>query len=195
LSLPSIPLADLDLALARGVRACAVLLTVVPVAIVLTTVWPDENAFALLLVIVVEADVLSTIIPREGSLAMHLIVFPFAFVHAFVSPFIFSEAMDVVLAERPIITRVIRPAEPALAVLLTVLVSPNVSGTVWPVLVPGPVLLIFDPHALVMCTVSVVINSIAVSLVVLPFSYVNISIRVDKATFTVCFVLFEVTFV
>ena len=86
-ALSILPEAKFDFVVTRdNVRSQAVLLALVPVALVAPLVRPCVNAEAVLLVIFVLATVLSPVIPNVDSHALHIIVQPLALVFASIKP-------------------------------------------------------------------------------------------------------------
>ena len=86
-ALAILPEPEFDFVVARDdVRAEAVLLALVPVALVAPLVRPCVDAEAVLLVILVLAAVLSPIVPNVDAHALHIIVQPLALILAPVEP-------------------------------------------------------------------------------------------------------------
>ena len=82
-----LPEAEFDFVVTRDdVRSQAVLLALVPVALVAPLVRPCVNAEAVLLVIFVLATVLSPVVPNVDAHALHIIVQPLALIFAPVKP-------------------------------------------------------------------------------------------------------------
>lgn len=81
-ALALVPLTILDFSLARVIGTEAVLFSISPAAIVLSTIGPGKHAVSFLLVIDVLTVVLSAVRPSENSCAIHLIILPLAIVLA-----------------------------------------------------------------------------------------------------------------
>ena len=99
------------------VDAFSVLLSLVPLALIATTVGPRECSVAVLLVIFVLAHVLSAVTPREDAATLHPVVDPVTLVYSAVCPDVFAHTMNIVLIEIAIVRTLITPNELALSVL------------------------------------------------------------------------------
>lgn len=75
------------------------LFAVQPLAIVLTSVWPCENATTFFLVISVFAFVPSAVVPGKDASTMHLIKLPLPVKRAAIGPFVNAVSVDVVVDE------------------------------------------------------------------------------------------------
>jgi hypothetical protein len=75
------------------------LFAVKPLAIVLTSVWPCENAMTFFLVVNVFTFVSSTVVPSKDSSAMHFIKLPLPVKRAAIGPFINAVSVNVVVDE------------------------------------------------------------------------------------------------
>ena len=82
------PLSFLGLARGGRVNADAVLLAVLPLSLILTTIWPMERSLTFLLVINVVALVFTTVRPFEYSMALHFVILPQAFVLSSIGPIV-----------------------------------------------------------------------------------------------------------
>lgn len=110
---------------------------------------------------------------------MHLVIVPLAVVLSSIRPSVNALTVDVVVDEVTSICRAVSPEELTVAVLLPVFILTFVACIVWPNLLTLTVLFVFKPPALVASTISVVVNSIAMCLIILPISVVNIAISVN----------------
>lgn len=82
-----------------------------------------------------------------------------------------------------------------MAVLLAILVLTFVASIIRPDFFAFTVLFVLEPPAFVSRTISVIVDSVAVGLIVLPVSIIDVSVSMNKAASTVCFIVFPVTFV
>ena len=74
------PLALLNDALLVGEESKAVLLAILPLAIVLSTIFPDQYAVAFLSIVGEFAFIRASIVPPEDSLSMHFVTEPLALI-------------------------------------------------------------------------------------------------------------------
>lgn len=133
--------------LGAGVLPGAVLLPVEPLARIAAAIWPLDDSIAMLLVIPVLSLVdLPAVWPLEDALAVHLVVFPFAHVVAPISPSIGANALDVVISELTLVSRVVGPSESTLfSVLVACDVGSLIARAIRPRLHSHSMLLICDP--------------------------------------------------
>ena len=79
------------------VCALAVLLSVLPPALILLAIIPGVDAVAMLAIILVVALVLTAILPGVYALSVHIVVFPLAIIFATIGPDVDASAIDLVL--------------------------------------------------------------------------------------------------
>jgi hypothetical protein len=84
---------------------------------------------------------------------LHFVVVPLAVINSTVLPNIFSLTVDVVLMEISFVGAVIAPDEDSFPSLLSVLVVALINGSILPLLLPIPILLIIFPVPIILCTV------------------------------------------
>ena len=168
------------------VDASTVLFTLIPLALVASSVGPCEGAVAVFLIILVFAYVLSPVAPREHALALHSVVDPIALEDTAVGPNILADSVDVVLLEIAVVGTLVAPDELSSAVLHSFDVFSGVLGTIWPLLDSFPMLLVVEPLALVPAAIIVGVNSEAIGLVLVPGPLINITLRVDQASVPTC---------
>lgn len=170
---PLLPFFDVD--------TSSVLFSLVPLALVASSVGPCEGAVAMFLIILVFANVLAPVAPREHALALHSVIDPISLEHSAVSPNVFADAVDVVLLEIAVVGTLVTPDELSSAVLHAFDVFAGVLGTIGPLFDSLSMLLVVEPLALVPAAIIVGVNSEAIGLVLMPRALVHIAFRVDQA--------------
>ena len=175
-----LPNTQSHLSIGRCVLAVAMLLAILPVALVLAAIWPEEHPVALLFVIAVLAFVLSAVGPGEHAASVHFVVEPGADEHAAVGPVVLALTLDVVVLEVTVVCASVSPGESALAVLLAMHVDAIVFGTVGPCFNTLSVLLVVMPVTLVLSPVEMAVSSVAVGLVIEPHAVIDIAVSVNE---------------
>ena len=162
------------------VEAKAILLSVFPRSIILSTVLPREHPMALLSVVDKIAFVSASIIPPEDSFPMHFVSVPLTLVVATVGPCVLSMALDVIVLELSDVASSVLPVELAVSMLGTVDVRPFIACFIRPRLHTMTVLLVFLPIALVNGPIVMHVLSMSVGLVVQPLALINVAVRMDQ---------------
>jgi hypothetical protein len=98
-ALSILPLSNFGLFFTGNVRSFAVLFSILPLSVVLSTIGPFENSVALFLIVNVFSFVSTSIGPLKDSISVHLVQVPFSCVLTTVSPCVNSVAVDVVVYE------------------------------------------------------------------------------------------------
>jgi hypothetical protein len=122
-------------------------------------------------------------------------LFPLPDVIAAVVPNVDALAFTIVVNEIASVVRSVSPVKFSDAVLHSVLVHSLVAGVVRPTFLTATVLLIFAPVAYILCTICVIVNTVAVSLIVLPVAIVNIAVSVNQAASTVCLIVLPISII
>ena len=94
------------------------LLSILPEAVIFTTIRPEEDTLAFFLIIDVFSFIASVIRPLENTSALHLIILPFAFVDTSIAPLVLACTFDVVFDELTVVGAAVGPSELTVAVLL-----------------------------------------------------------------------------
>jgi hypothetical protein len=115
---------------------------------------------------------------------MHVVIFPLTGVSSTVLPFVDSLTFDAVLEPVTVVTRAILPNVEATTMLLSFMIATLIFRVVGPDLLAFAVLQIVLPLALVAGTVLMYIDTPAVSLVIEPFAFKDITIDVPEFTVT-----------
>lgn len=157
------------------------LLTIFPLPIVATSIWPSKHAMSLFLIFNIVSLVLSSVGPCKQARSMHLVDDPCALVQPSIGPRVGTKPVDIILFEFTVVCASICPVEIAVSLLLSVIISPLVAGVVRPDFFALPMLFIFEPVTFVPGSIRMLVSTLSVRFVVLPLPVVNISIGMDQS--------------
>lgn len=167
----SFPSAFPHITVRENVYPLFVLLAICPVANISSAIGPHIDTEAILLVVSVLAVVHSAVKPLVGALSVHHVVLPVAAVSSAVRPHVNTIAVDGVVEPVSNVLVAVRPCVHTAAFFFGV----NIVTVVFTAIEPGflalSVLFIVEPEACVLGPVGVSVDTIAVSLVILPFTY------------------------
>jgi hypothetical protein len=107
---------------------------------------------------------------------VHFVAFPIAHVFTTVAPRVGSFTVDVIVVELAHIAGLILPPKHAEAFFLSSNVLALIDSTIGPSLGSLPVLLIFEPIALVSRAIHVHVHTFALGFVIEPLSFVDVTI-------------------
>lgn len=175
------------------IRAQAVLLTLVPVALVLAPVCPDVNAKAVLLVVEVLTLINPAVSPVVQAEPFHVVIVPLAFVASTVGPLVNAQAANFVFDPITKVHASIAPLVSAKSVFAPVLVISLILTFVSPLFNAVPVLQIVLPTARVLRSIHVVVSTYSVRFVMCPVSFVVVAISVHEFSLSMSFVIFPHT--
>ena len=171
------------------------LLSIFPVALVGSTVWPYKLSIAVFLIVSVLSNIFAAITPCEGTLSVHFVVLPVAFVLSAVAPHVHSLSMNVVVEEFSNKHGRVSPFESPCAVLLTVLVVAFVAGPIRPGFNTIAILFVLQPFSSVLRTIDVDVGTTPVGLVVEPLAFIDITICMDQPSLVVGHIVAPVSLV
>ena len=136
------PFAVFLFALGVHVDSAPVLLSLVPGADVLSSIWPLESPLTLLHVVDVLADIAPSIGPGKGAVAFHFVVAPLSGEDSAVGPLIDPRSVDVVVIKLSCVGAVVSPCEFSFTMLLALEVLALIRGAIGPPLNTEAVLLV-----------------------------------------------------
>lgn len=114
-------------------HAFAVLVSVLPLAVVLSAIWPNENSMTVLFIIHIVSLINSAILPCELTLTMHFIALPGTFILSTVLlPVIPAEALYQIILKLSFICRSICKQQITFTVFLVIAVGALILGTISP---------------------------------------------------------------
>ena len=145
-TLAIIPLTTLDLAISFFVDSDAVLATLKPTSVILTTVrpivnnvrlkskiyLPSKDTVSFTFVTDISTSVFSTIFPSEVAHAMLLIVLPLSVIFTAVDPLVDTMALHLIIDEVTLKSTAVRPDKSTASMFLTSLVVSFEDGAVGP---------------------------------------------------------------
>ena len=175
------------------IRAQAVLLALVPVALVLTSVSPHVNAEAVLLVVEVLTLINPAVSPVVQAKPFHVVIVPFAFVASAVGPLVNAQPANFVFDPITKVHASIAPLVSAKSMFAPILVISLILTFVCPLFNTVPVLQIILPTARVLRSIHVVVSSNSVRFVMCPVSLVVVAISVHEFSLSMSFVIFPHT--
>jgi hypothetical protein len=100
--------------------------------------------------------------------------------------------VDVIVIEFADILRVVRPLKCSNSVLLPVFVIAFIPGIIWPRLDAVAMLPVFFPVTRVFGAIHVLIGATSLRFIIVPFSLVDIAVRMNKATFSVSLIILPI---
>jgi hypothetical protein len=109
--------------------------------------------------------------------AVHFIVEPLSVVLFVVAPQVDPRALNLIHLKLPCVDRPIGKSELTMAILFAFIVFTFVDGAIRPRLQAEPVLLIVLPRADILCPIGVGVSTMAVSFIIDPVAFVNVTIR------------------
>mmetsp|Transcript_16812 Transcript_16812/g.21278 ORF Transcript_16812/g.21278 Transcript_16812/m.21278 type:complete len:331 (-) Transcript_16812:150-1142(-) len=170
----------------HDVGAEPVLLALVPVALVAALIGPGIDAETMLFVVFVLALVHSTIVPDVNAHALHVVVQPLALILATIEPGVDANTTDFVLAPVARVHGAIVPLVAADTVLAAESIVALIARLVRPGLHTVPVLQVVLPHALILRTVDVLVDTTTIGFIVGPVPVINVSIDMNKSALAMC---------
>lgn len=176
-----LPSATLYLLIYCCVIAISVLFTIHPLAFVLTAVFPSEDTISMLFVILELSFVDSSVLPLQNTVTLHLIRHPLTFVLSIVrlviqiSPSVLAVSLNHIVFEiAGVGSFAVFPFKGTLSVSFTFVVLAVVISAIWPCLFTFSVLLIEAPFSFVVSSIRVDIDSFTMSFIVSEISLIHI---------------------
>mmetsp|Transcript_43603 Transcript_43603/g.81939 ORF Transcript_43603/g.81939 Transcript_43603/m.81939 type:complete len:256 (-) Transcript_43603:130-897(-) len=173
----------------------AMLLAMRPVALILALISPRKYSKAFLPVKEILPFVGFALGPRVLTPTMDHGITPGALEGAAICAYVHTCAIDLVRSPRALVLRAIRPEVDAHTFLVATLKLSTIPGAFAPCLYAIAFLVIHIPLTLVLCGVLVLVEPLSVRHILKPFTEVEISIRMGKHTFAMCFVVLPLTLV
>jgi hypothetical protein len=142
-----------------------------------------------LLIVIVLTLVFTAIAPEENTTSLHHIKMPLTNILTSIGPAIVTFAVNVVVQEFALVYGSIGPPEHALTLLFAVEVVSSVGSLIWPFFVTASRLSIFIPGSLKVDAIFVmIVVPVPVILAIHPLALIYVSIRMDHAALTICYV-------
>ena len=126
---------------------------------------------------------------------MHLVLLPLSLIVFTVRPVVLALTAYLILYELPIIVATFGEYEFAFAMLAPLIVLALILRTIRPLLLTPPVLFIFTPVTAVHGTICMNVGTLAMCLIVDPFSFVDVTISVIELPIAMGAILLVVTFI
>ena len=173
----------------------AMLLTLVPPALVFTAICPVVNTEAFFFIHEVLAIVANTVSVNIDSMTLHIVGLPLTVVLAAILPEVDAVTMNLVIEPLAFVSASISPSIFAMALLLAHYVFTLVFGAFRPSLNTVSMLLVFLPVSFITRTFDVGVNSEAVRFVVHPSAVVDVTISMEKLAVSAGLVILPVALV
>lgn len=166
-----------------------------PLAFVSLAVRPVVRAVAVLLVVLILALVFAAIRPCVDALSMQLIFFPLSYIAPAVRPSVLTFSFDVIINPVASIHRVIGPFVSTLSPFLSILEHAVVFGAILKLFLSRPVLHIIAPESFIGLAVRMDVDAKAIRPILIELSCVNVSVGVMEVALPFSHSIAPVSFV
>mmetsp|Transcript_32057 Transcript_32057/g.70101 ORF Transcript_32057/g.70101 Transcript_32057/m.70101 type:complete len:301 (+) Transcript_32057:211-1113(+) len=175
-----LPLTCAKITLGRLENARAMLLAVLPFAVIFAPIRPSEDAPTFFLVGDVVADITPSVFPRESSGTAHSVALPVACELAAIVPSVCPLAVDLVVEEVAVVGRALWPCKLPYSVLLSGPILALETRVVRPLLNSMTLFLVVLPLTDIPRAVCVVVDAFPVGLVITPLALVDVPVGMHE---------------